>query len=286
MKVRCWFMLLLLLPLFGQSQVLKIKSRSNHAMGGAAFAASISDTSITLQDREERIYQEIISGNIPPAYRKLIPVTDTLTVSGVVYSITYYVLPDYLAIGSDTDYFYCPLTPAMAFRIAKKLKCTLPTAKMVDQIYRQATIKLTPHPIPPNKAMTTVPVFIWHSSIIIAQRDSAYQNHTAGQLVAGNKKDVIVSNKAYDAAGNYHVVIYGWHKPDGKPIQPVYGKHLASWADYSHGIRLVQNKIWVNGKKMSIDKVLSDVKLSDLISNEGVIISQKQPLVIPTKEGS
>jgi hypothetical protein len=61
-----------------------------------------------------------------------------------------------------------------------------------------------------------------------------------GKLVAGNKKDVIISNRIYNDTSNCHVVIYGWHKTNGKAIQPLYARHLNSWADYSHGIRLIQ----------------------------------------------
>ena len=54
------------------------------------------------------------------------------------------------------------------------------------------------------------------------------------------------------------VAIYGWHKPDGKPIQPLYTGHTASWVDYSHGIRLVSRRMTVNGEAKTIDEVLAD----------------------------
>lgn len=236
----------LLFPLLVQSQTLKLKPRKEKAIGGAAFARSIAGADISLADREELICREVLSGNVPQSCRKLIRVSDTILVSGGITTIHYYVLPDYLAVGSDTDYFYCPLTPETANRIAKKLRCSLPTKNLVDLIYRNASVKLVPQPIPPTPKMTTVPVFMVHNQLVVNQRDSIYAN-TMGKLVAGNKKDVIQSRDSN------HVWIYGWHKPDGKAIQPVYGKHEATWADYSHGIRLIQNRVWINGKKMRLE---------------------------------
>ena len=46
----------------------------------------------------------------------------------------------------------------------------LPTTKMVDDIYANATVKLTPAPIPPSPAMTTVAVFLRHNEIVRAAR--------------------------------------------------------------------------------------------------------------------
>lgn len=163
------------------------------------------------------------------------------------------------------------MTPALAQHVANKLKCSLPSRKMVDQIYRQATVKLSPLPIPPTPAMSTVPIFIRHNQLLKLQRDSLGNNYQPGQLIAGDKKDVIISKRIYNDTSSFHVVIYGWHKLNGKPIQPLYARHLNTWADYSHGIRLIQNKIWVNGKKTTIKKVLRSKQLNILLSDEGEI---------------
>lgn len=261
----------MLLSVCVQAQTLKIRDRKSDALTGSQFAASISDTAIHIKQRENMIYKAIKSGNIPLSYRKLVQINDTATIAGVSTTIIYNVLPDYIAIGSDSDFFYCPMTPALAQRVANKLKCSLPTRKMVDKIYQQATIKLSPHPIPPTPAMITVPVFIRHNQMLKMQRDSLGDQYVPGKLVAGDKKDVIISNRIYNDTSSFHVVIYGWHKPNGKAIQPVYAKHLNSWADYSHGIRLIQRKVWVNGKKTRIKKVLRSDHLNILLSDEGVI---------------
>lgn len=263
-----------------QAQILKIRDRNPDALNGSQFAASISDTVIHLKEREEIIYKAIKKGNIPQFYRKLVKITDTATINGNLATVEYYVIPDYIAIGTDSNYFYCPMTPALAQRVANKLKCGLPTRKMVNTIYKQSAIKLSPLPIPPTQAMITVPVFIKHNEMLKQQRDSLGNKFVSGNLVGGNKKDVIISNRIYNDTSSYHVIIYGWHKTStGKAIQPLYARHLNNWADYSHGIRLIQNKVWVNGKATTIKKVLQSEHLNILLSDEGLI---KKPYY-PTK---
>jgi hypothetical protein len=241
------------------AQSLELPPRPPDAPGGAAFARSIAG--LPLKEREERILAEVKAGNVPPFLRKLVPVTVT---AGAIRA-TYQVAPDYLAIGSDGDYFLMPMTPFTAQKIADLLGCTLPTRRMVDDIYASARVKMTPSPIPPSPAMTTVPVFLRHNETVRTGRGE----EPLGVLVAGHKKDVVIANKVFAAAGK--VAIYGWHKPDGRPIQPLYTGHTAAWVDYSHGIRLVRRRMVVDGKETTIDEVLADPALAPLVSDEGVM---------------
>ncbi|TKC10285.1 hypothetical protein FA048_08815 [Pedobacter polaris] len=261
------------------AQVLKLKPRKANAITGSAFAKSIADSTLSLAQREVLILNEIKSGNVPDFLRKLKEITDNTDHSMGIekVSISYYVLPDYFCIGSNEDFFYIPMTPILAQKVADLTKCSLPTKRMVDQIYKNATIKLSPQPIPPTKAMTTVPIFIAHNDVLNKQLAPFLLKHNASDLTAGNKKDIIISNKIYGEKTD-RVVIYGWHKLDGKAIQPVYNKHTNTWADYSHGVRLVQNKVWVNGKKTNIAKVLADKKNCFLLSEEGVIEKPYYPI--------
>ncbi|MFA6276727.1 MAG: hypothetical protein WC622_08255 [Pedobacter sp.] len=259
------------------AQELKLKTRKADALGAKAFVNTIIDSNLSLVDRENSIYKEIKSGNIPDFLRKLKKVSYTSKINNQEYSIDFFVLPDYVAIGSNDDYMYMPMTPILAQRVANLLKCTLPTRKMVDLIYQNASIKLEPQPIPPTKAMTTVPVFITHNELVKTQLTPYSIQHNNSELTAGNKKDVIISNKIYTEK-TPKVVIYGWHKLDGKAIQPLYNKHTNTWADYSHGIRLIQNKVLVNGKKTTIAKILADPNLNHLLSDEGVIEKAYYPI--------
>lgn len=260
------------------AQNLKLKPRKASALNGDDFAKSISDSSLTLAQREDIIFNEIKNGNVPDFLRKFKTITDTIALkSGITIYLSYQVLPDYFAIGDNTNFCYMPMTPILAQRVANLLNCSLPTKKMVDDIYKNASIKLAPKPIPPTKAMITVPVFIAHTDSVRLQLQPLIKQHNDGQLTAGNQKDIIISNKIYTEK-TPKVVIYGWHKLDGKAIQPVYNKHTNLWADYSHGIRLISKKIIVNGKKTTIAKVLKDPELNVLLSDEGVIEQPYYPI--------
>ena len=153
------------------------------------------------------------------------------------------------------------------------LGCLLPTTQMVDDIYANASIKLSPSPIPPSILMITVPVFNQHHQTIIAQ----LKGKPPGGLVAGHKKDVVIANKVYDTEGK--VAIYGWHKLDAQPIQPLYVGHGATWVDYSHGIRLVQRRMMLNGVSKTADEILADPELAPLLSKEGVILRTRYNLL-------
>ena len=260
-----------------KAQNLKLKPRKTDAINGSGFSRSIADSNLTLENREKIIFNEIKLGNVPHFLRKFKKVIDSLQIGNKTFKISYYVLPDYLAIGSDDDFFYVPMTPILAQKLANLTNCIFPTKKMVDQIYKLATIKLKPQPIPPTNKMTTIPVFIAHNDSVKAQLEILQIKDKNEELIVGNKKDIIISNKIYGNK-NARVVIYGWHKLDGKPIQPVYNKHLNTWADYSHGVRLIQDKVWINGKKTTIAKILKDDKISVILSDEGAIEKPFYPI--------
>ncbi len=255
--------LILLLGTSLSAQSLDLPPRQPSAPNGTTFALSIA--ALPLAEREEKVLAEVNAGNVPPFLRKLVPVS----VSTGNVKASYFVTPDYLAIGSDDDFFLTPLTPRTAQTIADRLDCVLPTAKMVDDIYANATVKLTPAPIPPSPAMTTVAVFLRHNEIVRTERGEK----PPGTLVAGHKKDVVIAKKVFAAPGQ--VAIYGWHKPDGKPIQPLYTGHAASWVDYSHGIRLVSRRMMVDGRATTIEKVLADPESAPLVSNEGLMLQTR-----------
>lgn len=271
------FAFLALCPAISLCQKLELKKRSAQALSGSEFSRSIRDTSISLAEREAIIFKEISSGNVPDFYRKLQEIRDTIGEKGNYHTIRYFVLPDFLAIGSNEDYFYCPMKPQLAQKVANLLKSSLPTRKISDKIYQYAQVKMVPEPIPPSPQMITVPVFEKHNTLVNTQRKHSLPIFPLGSLVAGNKKDVIISNKIYNDKGVLRVVIYGWHKPDGKPIQPLYNGHSTIHVDYSHGIRLVQNKVWVDGRKTSSQKVLASETLCRLLSDEGRIASPVYP---------
>jgi hypothetical protein len=255
------------------AQTLDLPSRPGNAPTGTEFAKRI--TPLDLAEREKEVVAQIIAGNVPNFLRKLCPVPATSVGEGTTNTATFYVTPDYLAVGSDDDYFLIPISPNTAQRIADALHCSLPTPKMADEIYAAAEVKLVPSPIPPTPAMTTVPVFSNHYAIVRAQRAEQLTAHPFGALVAGHQKDVVISAKLASAPGK--VAIYGWHQTNGVPIQPLYLKHTAAWVDYSQCTRLVQQRMTVNGVAETVAEVLADPALAGLLSNEGPIPNPRYP---------
>jgi hypothetical protein len=250
-----------------QSQVLPLPNRSTNAATGSEFLQHVAN--LDLKAREQEVYSQVLSGNVPTFLRHLCSVAVTNVIEGKTNTATFYATPDYLAVGSDADYLLMPISPGTAQRLADALNCALPTRKMVDAIYAAAEVKLTPTPIPPSPAMTTVEVFSNHNAIVRSQRAEQLAAHPLGALVAGHKKDVVISARLASAPGK--VAIYGWHRTNGLPIQPLYLGHTNTWVDYSQCTRLVQQAMLVNGKSNTVSAVLADPALAPLLSDEGVI---------------
>jgi hypothetical protein len=68
------------------------------------------------------------------------------------------------------------------------------------------------------------------------------------------------------------VAIYGWHQPDGQPIQPLSIVHVNRYVDYSHGVRLVRRAVRVDGQTRDIRHVLQAPELHELLSDEGPLL--------------
>jgi hypothetical protein len=214
------------------------------------------------QKRDSLAVSEILAGNIPSFLKKFVRVDVSVTDSSSGRTITacYFVAPDYLSIGSDNDWARIPLTPMAAQKICDSLHCFLPTRKMVDDIYKAAVVKLEPVPMYAFRDST---ITMWQHHLIIEGQRQGKKG-----LIAGIKKDVVISGKISRASKNDRVAIYGWHKLDGNAIQPLYTGHVNWYVDYSHGIRLVYRKIFVNGKEMDYTDIMKHPVYHKLLCDE------------------
>lgn len=248
-------------------------ARPGDALGGTAVMDQVA--ALPLDGREARISAEILRGNFPGFLRHWKTITIKAALSdGKRHTAEVRVMPDYLAVGGNADFVCVPLTPGTAMRIAGALGCVLPTRKIVDETYRQAEVKLEPRPLTENRE--AVATFVQHNRIIEQQR----AGRPLGALVAGVKKDVVLSNRLNEKPGR--VAIYGWHKPDRTPIQPLTIVHNDRYVDYSHGIRLVSRTVIVDGMAMDIADVLKDRFLCALLSDEGPMEIQNMYAAPPT----
>jgi hypothetical protein len=230
------------------------------AMGGTEFYSRAA--AMKWEQRDSLAVHEALAGNMPSFLQHFYPVTTSITDSVTRKTIyaTYYVSRDYLSIGTNDDWARINITPIAAQRIADSLHCFLPTRKMADDIYKAATIKLEPVPMYAFRDSTPT---MWHHHLIIEGQRKGRKG-----LIAGIKKDVVISGKISRDTRPSRVAIYGWHTMDGKAIQPLYTGHINWWVDYSQGIRLVYRKIKIDGHWMEYTDVLKDPRLQKLLCDE------------------
>jgi len=251
---------------FPQSSInpFQIPTRKPDAETGSTFMKRM--ISLTLEEREVEIYKALAAGNMPDFLRKTVRLNATFKDSlGRSHELIYEVMPDYLAIGNEEDYCRIPMNPHTAQRLANFFGGSLITAKLSDHIYENAAVKLAPFFYKPvGRENESIEKFIIHNEQIEKQKVDAQGKN--GLLIAGIKKDVILSNRL--AKSHDGVVIYGWHKLDGIPIQPVYSGHVDWYVDYSHGIRLMNKNVILDGKAVPVSEILSDPILYKLLSNE------------------
>lgn len=256
-----------------------IPSRARSAMTGSAFARSVAGMSES--QREQAILVQLSAGNVPDFLRRLHAVrlrhtfADNKTVTATVC-----VTPDYLAIGSDADFLRIPMNLYTATAVASRFGFILPTPKLVDTIYEQSTYHLKPEPMTPGPQMRSTAYYQTHNRKIKAQHLA--RGIPLGALVSGHKKDVVMTNRSAHKPGS--LAIYGWHRRAGLPIQPLSTVHGARYADYSHGIRLVSNTVWIDGHPWSMYKVLQHPVLAKVLSTEGALFTLPQFLSTPSAQ--
>ncbi len=243
--------------------IFNFPPRKKGAITGNEFASLA--LNMTSEQRDSVVYKEIAQGNIPDSFRQPIYLTDSLLdANGELHDVTLCVLPDFLAIGTDNDFLRIPLLMRTGLQIAELYGAILPTRKLSDLIHKHSELKLTPIPLTPDSSMTTLPKFVYHNTLIEAARQT--NNYTLSTLVAGHKKDIVITNRIADEADR--LFIYGWHYQNGTPIQPLSAAHGASYVDYSHGVRLIRDEVLVDGKLHSLKQLLQDPILYKLFSDE------------------
>jgi hypothetical protein len=254
-------LLVLVLQSCMQQRIAKCFPATNHssACSGTQFFALAK--SYNWQQRDSLAMEWFMQGHVPDFFLRFAPIRVMMKdSSGQAFRLTYWVSPDYFVVGNNEDWVRVPITPMAAQRLLDTVHAILPTRKMVDDIYMQSTVKLAP-----------LPMFAFRDSSV-----TMYQHHLMieGQrqqrkgLIAGIKKDVVTTSKLLTDKRANRVAIYGWHQPNGQPIQPVYTGHVNWYVDYSHGIRFVHATGKLNGKKVQLTNLLSNPQLAALLCNE------------------
>jgi hypothetical protein len=248
----------------GPDAALNIPARDPQALTGSQFAASVE--SLDRDGRERAILKQLVEGNLPGFARRLAPVRMSYrTIRGATVAATIFVMPEYLAIGSERDFLRIPMNLYTARAVADQFQCVLPTKKIVDAIYAQSPYHFIPQPMPAGPQMRSTEYYEAHNAMI--DKQSQARGIPLGPLVSGHKKDVVLTNLL--ARRPSQIAIYGWHRSAGDPIQPLSTVHGAHYADYSHGIRLVSQAAMVDGVACSVHDILCDSTLAYALSDEG-----------------
>jgi hypothetical protein len=249
-----------------EGPALELPPRPADAPVGDAIIPQLHD--LTVEEREARVRDEVARGNVPTWLRRLQPVETTIEVDGREHRLTFWAAPDYLAIGSDDDYFYVPLSPGAARDIARHAGAALPTPGMVDAIWRAARHRLVPIRIQPDETMWSVRVFRRHDSLVQAQRRQ--YRARPGAFTAGHKLDVVAvvgadggagpgpgeesrpGSGSDDGPGDGRLGLYGWHLSNGTPLQPLHPVDPALPPHFSMGVRLVHRLALLDNRETDL----------------------------------
>lgn len=181
---------------------------------------------------------------------------------------------DYVSIGEGHDWVRVPLGGPAYQLLADELGAVLPSSYMVELIWRASPVKLKPQPFQDLTAMTSTPRFYEHHGLIEQQR-AGRGGVTPQELISGQKKDLVVSNRLVEYPNA--VCIFGWYSPDGKFIQTTSTKHKEYWySDYSHGGRLVRKEMVLDGQRVLVDEVLRDPTRAALLTGGNAFAVQSQ----------
>lgn len=253
--------------------------------------------------REQALFEQIVAGNIPSFLRRMKNIKMRLKDrDNVEHDVEYSVMPDYLAVGSDTDFVTVPLDGVTAQWVADTFGCMLPTAKMVWDIHGQAAVqqKVRPRPyaaLADKEARKSVPeaerakydgkdqastwAYVEYSDAMRAAIEAKLQELGLNRqaLVSGYKKDVVIG-KALETDASKLIFFGGWLRwkaKDGSMREILQGAaggygqqgpHHARFADYSHGIRLVSHRVVIDGAERSMFEVLADPVLGRMLAHD------------------
>lgn len=239
---------------------------------------------MTLSPRDQKILDAVLAGRHAPlrwarvscGRVELQVSTDVLTIGGVRVGVS----------------------PPLAQALADALECVLPTPRIADAIYEQATARLAAHP----QDVTDPHAEALHTRAI--DRELAGQH--AGELISDCGKHWVLCRSVL-AAGGARAANYGWHYPwagsglspaasNGLPgvapswvIQPTplggasIAHNYAHW-DYSQTFRAVRRACLYDGAPADLAELLVDPARAGEVSREGALAAARLPGLPPLEQ--
>lgn len=266
---------------------LNLPKRPQNALDGSQFMEKVLGVdlekfkknprqlgSLSKIERENAILEQIELGNIPDFLRRPKAVIIKGPDGGEVKT---YVMPDYIAIGSNEDFVRLPLSPIIAQALAQKYGFSLPTKTIVEETYQQAGKRVVgpsyshPAEFQINSAFLDSAGFYLRSDQDIKAQ---LQGVPLGTLVAGGKKELVVSPFVSGRQASEAIDFYGLYGTDGIPIQrtPGHGRECGyRHTEYALGVRFVSPVVVVTKssgerKVVRIDEALRDPEIAKMIS--------------------
>lgn len=234
---------------------------------GSAFIRRA--TGLSDRDREALVLEFVTRGAVPPSLLQLRPVT----LRSGTRSLTAFVMPDVLAVGTDADRFRPALTVGAAQRALDALGLMLPTEKVVRATYDQAEAK-----IPMRAFGAPRDSFARHvesNAAIAARIATAGAAPTA--FVAGHSKDYVIGGPRRRHPD--HIAIYGAWDAQGTRIQMSSGgAHALGYRDYSQRARGMAPWVIADGTRREVADVILDPQWSAVLhdDNEGRVTNASQ----------
>jgi hypothetical protein len=301
---------------FYRNNIGNLPERPEGAMTGSQFAMAVLGMSreefdrdnehrqfgkLTPTELQNALMMQIDLGNVPNFLRQLKKVTIKNRDGSTIDT---YVMPDVIAIGSDTDYIRVPLMPVVAQMLAKRLNLSLPTKAVVDAIWDEAgkkpgdnnglvgtQLSLTDYTRDLKKDGPYVDSFGWsvrHSLDVDSQLRE--QNRPPGTLVAGHQKEMVVTADASNRNSPYFGLLhfYGFYDqvgPNGHPVQTS-PAHSTTWTEYSLGIRYASQMVTFTDNRgqrrvMSMNEAINNPETSRSLNRVGWQTSQNKNNPIP-----
>ena len=240
-------------------------------MTGSEFMSRT--TNMSVGQRETMILLELTRNHIPQIHWNKVVVQYEKN----LFELD--VASDYLSIGTEKDFIRIPMGSHTTQKILDLYNCSAPTTLLVDEIWKQAKYQIEPQPLPPGPEMVSNAYFIHENNLINNE-----MGHTPWYtFTGGQKKDLVITNQFKEHPKS--TAIYGWTRLNGQNIQPLYLGHACWYADYSHGLRMIQNQILINGAPYLIEDALKSPAYASALSREGVMPNPKIPeCPIPSAE--
>lgn len=234
-------------------------SKPANPISARAFLKATRDK--TPQERDAIAADLVINGNFPSFIRKFVPIDSSKNGKVLEYKVS----PDFLCIGTDSDYMIWPFSAPQCQRIAAAFGCMIPTVQMSEEIYKKAKVKLdakTPSMLPTKiNGQTYSPKDFVASKHMISPQGVAVHNkmirdqlkdfdYIPGELVAGHKKDVVIDQSVPEGRLGMHGLY-----DKGKAIQGgALTSHTANHIEYGMALRLVDRKALLDGRPVDLLK--------------------------------